>query len=167
MISKDKNWFALYTKPRSEFSAERQLQVLGVQYFLPTITNVRQWSDRKKKITEPLFRGYIFIHTNEKERLQAVKVSSVIRCIFAHGRPAVIPEWQIENVKRMLKLDLQITVQNEFTPGKKILINDGPLRGMIGVVVNSKRGKSIAVSIDLLHRSISTLIPDSSILKFI
>jgi hypothetical protein len=58
---------------------------------------VRQWSDRKKKITEPLLRGYIFIFADERERMISLEQDSVVRCIFDLGRPAKIPEWQINN----------------------------------------------------------------------
>jgi len=55
----DKFWFALYTKPRNEFKAEQQLIAAGITNYLPTVTLLKQWSDRKKKVTEPLLRGYI------------------------------------------------------------------------------------------------------------
>ena len=51
--SDNKYWFALYTKPRSEFKAEQQLTAVGVENYLPTITRLKQWSDRKKKVTTP------------------------------------------------------------------------------------------------------------------
>ena len=59
-----KKWFALYTRPRHEFKALEQIKELEVETYLPTITVIKQWSDRKKKITEPLFRSYIFIFAN-------------------------------------------------------------------------------------------------------
>ena len=67
--SKDKYWFALYTKPRNEFKAEQQLTAAEIINYLPTLTLVKKWSDRKNKVTEPLLRGYIFIYANEEERL--------------------------------------------------------------------------------------------------
>ena len=87
----EKSWFALYTRPRSEFKAAEQINSLGVYYYLPTITKVRQWSDRKKKITEPVIRGYIFIYGDEKERLISLEQQAVVRCVFEAGRPAKIP----------------------------------------------------------------------------
>jgi transcription antitermination factor NusG len=66
-----KYWFVLYTKPRHEFKAEEQIKSLNIEVYLPTTTVVKQWSDRKKKVTEPLFKSYIFIYADEKERLNS------------------------------------------------------------------------------------------------
>jgi len=167
MISQNRHWFALYTKPRNEFNAEKQLQSIGVKYFLPTINKVRQWSDRKKKILEPLFRGYIFIYSDEKERLLALELTSIVRCIFYNGKPAVIPESQIDNVKSILKNNTDLDVHNRLFPGNKVIIKSGPLKGIVGVVLNSNRGKSIAISVDLLNRSVLTRLPEESIVQAI
>lgn len=63
--STKKNWFALYTKPKHEFKAEIKLNAEGIETYLPKISKIKQWSDRKKKIIEPVLRGYIFIYANE------------------------------------------------------------------------------------------------------
>ena len=167
MTADQKHWFALYTKPRSEFIAEKQLNSISVLNFLPAITKIRQWSDRKRKVTEPLFRGYIFIYSNEKERLISLELTSIVRCICNDGKPAVIPEWQIDSVKTLLKFETAILVHDGLFPGRKVIIKSGPFKGMIGIVVNSERGKSVAVSIDLLNRSVITRLPDESIVEFI
>ena len=171
MISKiknnQKNWFALYTKPRSEIKASQQLAGIGVEYYLPTITRLKQWSDRKKKVTEPLIRGYIFIFANEHQRLASVEQPSIVRCIFDGGHPAFIPEWQIDNIKKMLSLDSEIIVYNGIVPGTKVRIKNGPFEGVIGTVTNNEMGKSISISIDLLNRSVITRVPQGSELELV
>lgn len=167
MSADQKHWFALYTKPRSEFNAEKQLISLGIQNFLPSVTKIRQWSDRKKKVTEPLFRGYIFIYSIEKERLQSLELTSIVRCICNGSKPAVIPEWQMDSVRTILKFEKEVVVHDGLIPGRKVIIKSGPLKGMVGVVVNSERGKSVAVSIDLLNRSVVTRLPDNSLVEII
>lgn len=156
-------WYALYTKPRSEFKAAAQLEEVMVEYYLPAITVLKQWSDRKKKITEPLMRGYIFIKANESERLLSLEQQSIVRCVFDRGRAAKIPEWQIDNVRKMLSQKQELKVHEGLVPGQKVEIKDGPFEGIIGVVQYSDDGKStIAVSIDLLNRSIITYLPKDS-----
>ena len=98
-----KAWFALYTKSRSEFKAAEQIGANEVEYYLPTVVKYSQWSDRKKKITEPLIRGYIFIYADEKERILSLEQNAVVRCLTERGRPAKIPDWQIDNIKKMLE----------------------------------------------------------------
>lgn len=159
---REKNWFALYTKPRSEFKAAAQIEECGINYFLPSITRVKQWSDRKKKITEPLLRGYIFILADEKERILSLEQHSIVRCIFDAGRPAKIPEWQIDNLKTMLNTNSELFIHEGLIPGTHVKIKDGPFDGIIGIVQNSEGGKTIAISVDLLNRSIIAHLPKES-----
>jgi transcriptional antiterminator RfaH len=162
---KDKYWFALYTKPRNEFKAEQQLNDVGVSNYLPTITRLKQWSDRKKKVTEPLLRGYIFIYADEQERLISVEQKSIVRCVFDVGRPARIPDWQIDNLRTMLETNADVIVHQGIVPGAKVIIKDGPFEGIVGTVVNGEAGKSISVAIDFLNRSVIARLPDESSLE--
>lgn len=162
-----KCWFALYTKPRGEFKAARHLEAAGVEYYLPTYVKISQWSDRKKKITEPVLRGYIFIFSDEKDRILALEQPSVVRCIFEHGRPARIPEWQIDNLKRMLQTDAEFHILEGLVPGVKVKIKEGPFQGVIGVVKEAEVGKSIVVSIDLLNRSVIAHLPKESVFELV
>ena len=163
----DKSWYALYTKPRSEFKAAEQLNVNKIIYYLPTVTNVKQWSDRKKKITEPVIRGYIFIKADEKERLIALEQYSVVRCVTERGRPAVIPEWQIKNLMKMLEYEGDFFVVNKLVPGQRVKIKDGPFSGVEGIYHESENDKMIAVSIDLLNRSVIAHLPKESLIEII
>jgi transcriptional antiterminator RfaH len=163
----DKNWLALYTKPRSEFKAEEQLINSNIHTYLPTITKLKQWSDRKKKVTEPLFRGYIFIYADEQERLVSVEKQAIVRCLFDAGRPARIPDWQIENIRKMLESSSDIIVHNGIVPGTKVMIKSGAFSGVIGTVINESSSKSISVSIDLLNRSVIARLPDNCDLEVV
>lgn len=160
-------WFALYTKPRSEFKAAEQIETAGVEIYLPSVTKVKQWSDRKKKITEPVLRGYIFIFADERERLLSLEQYSVVRCITERGRPARIPDWQIESLKKMLSIEQEVLVKEGLVPGIKVKIKDGPFEGIIGTIQEVESHKTIAVSIDLLNRSVLARLPKESILEII
>jgi transcription antitermination factor NusG len=163
----DRAWFALYTKPRNEFKAAEQIEELGVEYFLPTITRTKQWSDRKKKITEPLLRGYILIFANEKQRVMSLEQKAIVRCVFDLGKPAKIPQWQIDNLKTVLNTNSELSIKEGLMPGVKVLITSGPFEGVIGKVQDTENGKTIAVSIDLLNRSIIAHLSKENIFKVI
>ena len=163
----EKTWFALYTKPRSEFKASQQLAGVEVEHYLPTITKLKQWSDRKKKVTEPLIRGYIFIYATENQRLASVEQPSIVRCVFDGGHPASIPDWQIDNIIKMLSLKSEIIVYNGIVSGTKVKIKNGPFEGVVGIVTNNEMGKSISISIDLLNRSVITRVPQGSELELL
>ncbi len=168
MIERDvhkRNWFALYTKPRHEFKAQQQLHELYIEHYLPVIEVVRKWSDRKKVIKEPLFRGYIFIKADEKERLTALQQPSIVKTICNDGKPSVIPEWQIENIKILLKGKPEVFVSDKIEIGSKVKIIEGPFTGVIGQVTQYNNEKWLSVSVDLLKRSILLKLPANCVVK--
>lgn len=150
----NKCWFALYTKPRQEFKAELQLKASGIEVYLPKITRLKQWSDRKKKVTEPLINSYIFIRSSERERLLALEEDAIVRSVFDCGRPAKIPDDQMQNFIDFIKDEEDYFVINGIVKGAKVLIKDGPFTGVTGVIVEEPYGKTVAVSIELLNRTI-------------
>lgn len=162
-----KHWFALYTKPRHEFKAALQLESILIEHYLPTLIKVKRWSDRKKKVTEPLFRGYIFIHADERERYSALTQEAIVRCISFNGRPSTIPDWQIENLKKMLFDNPEVFVSNKIEIGFKVKIIDGPFKDVIGIVKSAQEEKWLAVSVDLLRCSVIVKLPKESVIKFL
>lgn len=166
-LSKNKFWFALYTKPRHEFKALEYLRnIEEVEPYLPTITTLKQWSDRKKKITEPLFKSYIFVYCNEIDRFKTLQDPSVVTTVTFEGKPARIPAWQIENLKRFLEEKREIFVQDIIKVGTKVKITDGPFSGVTGLVCQSDdKGEMLGITIDLLRRSVLVKLPADSIVK--
>jgi transcription antitermination factor NusG len=168
ITSSIKHWFALYTKPRNEFKAEQQIQSISVEAYLPTLSVVKKWSDRKKKIEEPLFRGYVFIHADENERLLSVQQSSVVRTVCFNGKPSIIPDFQIENLKRLLAEKPEVFVSDKIEIGTKVKIASDPFRDVVGVVTEYKDNeKYLAVSINLLKRSVLVRLPKECAIKII
>lgn len=165
-ISLQKSWFALYTKPRHEFKAKEYLDSIELESYLPTITTVRKWSDRKKKVTEPLFKGYIFVNCNELERFDALQHEAIINTICFEGKPAKIPDWQIENLQKMLAENHSVIVGDMLCEGTKVKIVEGPFAGVEGIVCQTDdRGKIFGITIDLLRRSVIVRLPKESIVK--
>jgi len=163
---KIRKWYALYTKPRHEFKALEQITALEIDAYLPTATVIKQWSDRKKKITEPLFKSYIFVNADESERNLSLTSDAVIKTIFFNGKPAAIPDWEIENLKQMLTNSDKVTVHNGIIKGTLVKIESGPMMGIEGVVsyVN-KDERTLSVSIEMLNRSVIVNLPSSIVIK--
>jgi transcription antitermination factor NusG len=159
---KNRIWQALYTLPRQEFKAEKQLSGTGIEFYLPTIKRVKQWSDRKKKVTEPLLRGYIFIHVTEKERLEAVELDSIIRSVFDQGRPARIHDFEIENLRNFVQDSFVYQVNDGIVKGAKVRICEGPFEGVIGSIVDGSSQKSIYVSLEFINRTVMAHLTDGT-----
>ena len=166
MENSNKHWHPLYTKPRQEFKAEEQLSALGLEPYLPTITKLKQWSDRKKKVTEPLFNGYIFVYGDEKARLSALKQNAIVRSLTFNGQPAFVHEWEIENLKKMLAENREVSIQNTLKAGTKVRVVQGPFKDVEGIVsYEPNNERELAVVIDLLKRSVVVYLPPECVVK--
>ena len=165
-IGKNFYWYPLYTKPRHEFKAEEQLKGCGIEFFLPKVTRIKQWSDRKKKVTEPLFSGYIFVRGNERERLLALEQYAIVRSIFFEGAPAIVPDWQIENLQKMLENGTDVEVTDRMKVGTTVKIISGPFKDVEGIIYElPNQERMLAITIDLLRRSVVVRIPTDSLVE--
>jgi transcription antitermination factor NusG len=98
-------WHVLYTKPRHEVKALERLTQNGFEVYCPMKTTLKQWSDRKKKVLEPLLPSYLFIKTTEKKRAIPLTDPSVLNYIFWLGKPAIVRESEINTLKGIISKD--------------------------------------------------------------
>lgn len=127
-------WFAIYTRPKNEKKVTESLEKMGVEVFCPMITQVKQWSDRKKKVKVPLINSYVFVNIEEKDRNVVFQVSGVVRYLFWLGKPAVIKEYDIEVLKDSLLGIFNSFEVNKLKSGDQLTISKGPFYGKEGVV---------------------------------
>jgi len=162
----NKKWFVLYTKPRSEFKALEQLKEIEIETYLPTITITRQWKDRKKKVEEALFKSYIFIYGEDADRSKAVTRDAIVKSIFFNDKPAVVPQKEIDSLKKVLASQERIEVFTGIVRGAYVKIGSGPFEGVEGIVESiSKDESTLSISIHMLNRTVVTAIPASTKVK--
>src|SRR5690606_25027157 len=103
----------------------------------PLVTEVRQWSDRKKKVTTPLFKSYVFVKLPAKERNLVFQSPGVVQYLYWLGKPAVVRDAEIETIKKWLDNDLVEEMQTtHLTPGDRVTIADGKFKGREAIVNN-------------------------------
>lgn len=155
-----KKWYAVYTKSRWEKKVYERLQQNDIVCYLPFIKTLKQWSDRKKWIEEPLFKSYIFVKIFEKEYIDVLSVIGVVSFVKIAGAFVSIPEQQIIAVKEFLLSGEKLPNENEIlTPGDKIEIKKGLLIGLIGILVKVKGKHKVIIEIEAVGQSISVNIP--------
>ena len=94
-------WFVLYTKPRHEIKVAKALEKIGIISFCPVINKLKQYSDRKKKVTQPLLSSYVLVKIGDKDRNRVFGVPGIIRYVFWLGKPATVREQEIELMKNI------------------------------------------------------------------
>jgi transcription antitermination factor NusG len=158
-------WYAIYTKARNEKKVETQLHDKGYEVFLPVIKRVRQWKDRKKKVEMPLFNSYLFANFEYKQRFELLQTDGIVKIINFNGKPAVVPDWQIESLRTMLEHPETIQLESYLKLGDLVEVTDGPLRGMCGMVIRRKGGQRLVLTIDGIMQSVSVEVAEYNLKK--
>ena len=129
------NWYVVYTKPKWEKKVAEQLKNRGVECYCPLITQVRQWSDRKKKVQVPLFNSYVFVQLEESDRNLVFQSVGVVRYLFWLGNPAIVRNEEIEVIKKWLNEsnDCEVTV-GPYQIGDKVKLESGPFASQEAIV---------------------------------
>lgn len=140
---KKKCWYAIYTKSRAEKKVFEGLTENNISAYLPLKKQLRQWSDRKKKVELPLFNNYVFVYINlVKEKLKVLKTENVIKFVSFSGEIDPIQDKEIETIKLLLGQESKLEVNSkEFKPGVKVKIAMGNLKGIEGEIVRGKKNK--------------------------
>ena len=136
-----KKWFVIYTKANQEIKVTEQLNEIGISSYCPTVTIIKQYSDRKKKILKPLIPSYVFVFTEEGRRNDVFSVFGIVRYMFWLGKPATIRECEIELMKQYLDGLYQSVSVTKFKRGQLYKITEGVFSGRIGKVVENKKNK--------------------------
>lgn len=139
------NWFALYTKPRNEKKVAEQLEKLGIEVYCPLVAVVKQWSDRKKTIQQPLFNSYVFVRLEEKERDKVFQVPGVVRYLFWLGKPAIVRDDEVKNIQELLLESYKEVVVTGLVPGSKVTLDEGVFKGQMATYIEKKGNKTILV----------------------
>ena len=84
------NWYAIFTKPRSEKKVFQRMLDQDIEAFLPLVKTVRQWSDRKKTVEVPLISSYIFVCMEEKDLYKTLPIQGTVNVLKHLGKPAKI-----------------------------------------------------------------------------
>ena len=138
-----KKWFVVYTSPQQELKVARELSAMGITNYCPTITLVKQYSDRKKKVTKPLLTSYVMVELEEKEREKVFACTGIVRYLFFLGKPAVIPASDVTLMQNHLNGICNDSKVTTLSVGDSHTVTEGLFSGVSGRVVetNSKKVK--------------------------
>jgi transcription antitermination factor NusG len=158
----EKRWYAVYTRSRNEKKASAALLEAGIEAFLPVIKVLKQWSDRKKWVEEPLFRSYLFVHITTREYYAVLNTFGVVKYITFQGKAVEVPPGQILAIKQYINAeDFSAETEKHFEVGDKVEIYRGPLKGLTGNLIRVKGNQKVRIEIESIGHSIVLTIPQS------
>jgi transcription antitermination factor NusG len=160
LFQKRYQWFAIYTRSRHEKEVLKHIESEQIEAYLPLRTTIKQWSDRKKKVTEPLFNSYLFVKVRPKDHCKVLKTNSVVRFVSFGGKPAKIPEKQIQLINNMLASGYELAINFEqLEPGSPIKVVQGLMKGTFGELVEYRGKKRVVIKIEEIEKSVLVNIP--------
>jgi transcriptional antiterminator NusG len=150
-------WYAVSTRSRQEKACANVLQTLGIRVFLPTLTEIHRWSDRKKAVTVPLFPSYLFVQiaVSRQSQLRILKVPGCVNFVGNQSGPLAIPEAEIEDIRSLLLNRTDCSPYPFLNVGERVRVFGGALDGVEGTLVSKGPDTKLVISIALIQRSIA------------
>lgn len=150
-------WYGLHTRSRHEKIVAQRLEETGITTFLPLVTEVHSWSDRKKSVQMPLFSCYVFakLAPNRTERLRVLRVDGVFGLVGGKGEGIAIPDEQIDAVRSIVEGPLSCSSHPFLKIGQRVRIRSGALDGLEGVLVQRNGDRTLVISVDAIQRSLA------------
>ena len=134
-------WFVLYTKPNYELKVAEGINSLGIHAYCPTYTQIKHYTDRKKKVQKPLLPSYVMVQLAEQDRPKVFTIPGVVRYLFWLGKPAEVREEEIVLLKKNLSGIFDEVRISKLSIGKEYTIPSGPLKGQTGTVIDILKNK--------------------------
>ncbi len=151
----ESRWYAAYTLSRHEKQVACQLEERQLDCFLPLYTSIHRWKDRRKQVELALFPGYVFVHIALKDRLQVLRLQSVVQFVSFNGKPAPLPESEIEALRCGLSGNPCVEPHPYLKIGRRVRIRGGPMAGLEGILTRRKDRFRVVLSIELIMRSVA------------
>jgi len=148
-------WFALRVRSRCEKLVAALLHHKGLEEFLPLYRSRRQWSDRVQSVELPLFPGYVFCRLDPLYRLPVLITPGVLHFVGVGRIPAPVEDEEIVAIRSAVQSGLQTEPWPFLDVGQRVRLEDGPLTGLEGILIEVRKQHRIVVSVTLLRRSVA------------
>jgi len=152
------SWYAVHVRSNFEKRVAMELTSKGLETYLPAVTEVHRWKDRKKLIEVPIFPGYVFTRLLDTPtlRMTVLRTSGTVSILGCGGSIEPVPETEIAAIQRLLQVNAPLLTHPLLREGSWVRIRRGPLKDLEGLLVRIKNQARLVLSVELLSRSVST-----------
>ncbi len=148
-------WYVLYTRHQHEKTVAQILTSKGFEILLPLYSTARQWKDRTKLISLPLFPCYVFLRGGLERQLAVMTTPGVHAIVSTAGQPTPIPHSEIEAIRRVVEGGARVEPHPFLTCGEWVRVKCGPLMGIQGILVRKKNLYRLVLSVEILGKAAS------------
>ncbi len=160
-------WYVVKTNSRAEKKVQERLELLGLTVYLPLVTTIKQWSDRKKKVEVPLISSTVFLQCEEADLKKLFTVLGFHSLLYFLGKPAIVRDYEIKNLRILLQENVEFESEEILTvvPGDKVEVIRGPFQGLIATSIDVNRTHKLIVQIESLDQRFVVHVPKSFVKK--
>ena len=124
------------------------------------VEELRQWSDRKKKVQKALFSGYIFVKTTRANLWESLQDPGAVKFVNFSGQHATVRDKEIDAIRRIIETGVSVeTGKDEIQKGEQVKILGGPLQGMEGECVNKGNKDYFVIRVPGINQVLMVNVP--------
>lgn len=161
VITASHPWYALWVRSRHEKSVSEILMSKGFETFLPTCRTRRRWSDRMQEVDLPLIPGYVFCRFDAALRMPVLTTPGLVQIVSAGKVPQAVDESEMQALITAVHAGVHLQLWPFLKTGQRVSIEEGPLRSLEGVLINTSGADKLVLSISLLQRSVAVTVDRS------
>lgn len=147
-------WWVLYTRHQHEKIVAEMLSAKGFEVFLPLYESTRQWRDRNKTLSLPLFPCYVFVRASLHRRVQVVTTPGIHMILSNAQGVAQVPEDEIQAIRKTIEVPSRVEPHPFLKCGERVRVTRGSLEGVEGILVRKKNLYRLVLSVEMLAQSV-------------
>lgn len=152
-------WLVIWAESRAEKQVAKRIAALGLPAWLPLIKERRRWSDRWREVEFPLFPGYLFARVGAGDWSSLLRIPGVLTVVRHNGKPALLSDSFIASLRdaigRTGVAAEPVTENPEYAPGDEVIVQEGALRGVRGVVRERRSGRQLVLWVAEIGRGVA------------
>lgn len=162
-------WFVIWAESRAEKKVEQRMVAMGLQPWLPTVRERHRWSDRWREVECPLFPGYLFARAANAELPRILRTPGVLTVVKEGGKPALLADSFVgalrDAIGREGAAPETVTEYIGYAPGDEVIVQQGVLRGVRGVVRERRGGRQLVIWVPEVGRGVAFKIGSALVKK--
>ena len=167
----DIRWYPMRVTYHRELRIKEQLDLLGIENFVPMHYDLADSSDGPRKTLVPAIHNLIFVHasqevlTNLKIHRKEFDPMRYMTKTSADGHKELlyVPDRQMEDFMRVASAQddtiIFLDVRDSANMGRRVRITAGPFKGVEGVIKRIRKNKYFLIQIDGVAAVAITYIP--------
>lgn len=158
-----KKWYVVYTRPKFEKKVLQETTLQHIECYLPVKQELRQWSDRVKRLQSPMFPNYLFVKIDIHDKVKVLRMDGVIHFVGFDGQPVAVSEDEIEKIRRIEGGSNTLTTEYYYCTGDKVRVKQGAFSGMEGILLRKSNQVRFVIKLPVISQAVSVEIESSCI----